>query len=109
MLQDLKGAYVLHVDGTLPLLDADVLISLVPALSAVQACLLNVQEYTLSVDIQGGQDPRLLLHLLGETDAATIWQHAVSTASVNGLSAFYQRENCEFSLLLDKRVLQGEK
>lgn len=98
LLQNLSGHYVLHIEGTMPLLAVETLQKLTPTLLTTKDCLQELKDFTIFISLEGGAHPTLRLRLLDKN--AAIWQPAVEIAKQNNLQAVLNTENGEFSLCL---------
>lgn len=107
-LQDLPGNCLLQVRGTIPLMANETLGQVSIFLHTLQAEIARMEEYTLSLSIQG-KEPAFKIHILAESDMEQFWVSALKVANDCGLTAIVDRKKSELTLLLDNPDSEGEK
>jgi hypothetical protein len=100
LLQDFKGTYILRIDGTLPLLEPDVLAALQLTLQNIQSSLQLFPDGILHISVGGGRRPILTLSLLDEANTCALWRQAASVAVENGLEVVLPQGGDELFMYL---------
>jgi hypothetical protein len=107
LLQDRTGNYIVHVNGTIGLLEEQLLCRLAEFIQALNAELPLLEECTLTLTIHGPKK-QLQLKILNDKNPEPFWVYVQQIADKSGLELTLNRKNIELTIPLDNRDSEGE-